>query len=57
VCVDWDGDGIPDDWEIKYGLNPGVDDSGLDPDGDGLPNLQEYYRGTDQCGWTVMETE
>jgi hypothetical protein len=24
VCVDWDGDGIPDDWEIAYGLNPGV---------------------------------
>ncbi len=47
VCVDWDGDGIPDDWEQRYGLNPAVDDSGLDPDGDGLTNLQEYYRGTD----------
>ena len=46
VCVDWDGDGIPDDWEQRYGLNPAVDDSGLDPDGDGLTNLQEYYRNT-----------
>jgi hypothetical protein len=47
VAVDWDGDGIPDDWEIKNGLNPAVDDSGLDPDGDGLTNLEEYFRNTD----------
>ncbi len=47
VCVDWDGDGIPDDWEQRYGLDPAVDDSGLDADGDGLTNLQEYHRGTD----------
>ena len=38
VCVDWDGDGIPDDWEIAYGLNPGVNDANLDSDGDGVPN-------------------
>ena len=47
VCVDWDGDGIPDDWEIAYGLNPGVNDAALDSDGDGASNLLEYARGTD----------
>ena len=47
VCVDWDGDGIPDDWEIAYGLNPGVNDANLDSDGDGVPNWLEYQRGTD----------
>jgi hypothetical protein len=47
VCVDWDRDGIADDWEIRYGLNTSADDSGLDPDGDGLMNIQEYSRGTD----------
>jgi hypothetical protein len=35
VCVDWDADGMPDDWEIAHGLNPAVNDAGLDRDGDG----------------------
>jgi hypothetical protein len=47
ICVDWDGDGMPDDWEIEHGLDPTVDDSMLDADGDGLTNLEEYERGTD----------
>ena len=47
VCVDWDGDGIPDDWEISRGLNPLVHDGGVDYDGDGLSNLEEYERNTD----------
>jgi len=47
VCVDWDGDGIPDDWEISRGLNPLVHDGALDYDGDGLSNLEEYERNTD----------
>ena len=51
VCVDWDGDGIPDDWEIAYGLNPGVNDANLDPDGDGVPNWLEYKRGTNPRLW------
>ncbi|MGD8989249.1 MAG: DUF2341 domain-containing protein, partial [Syntrophobacterales bacterium] len=47
ICVDWDGDGLPDDWEIAQGLNPGFADADLDWDGDGLTNLEEYLHGTD----------
>jgi hypothetical protein len=47
ICVDWDGDGLPDDWEMAYGLNPGLNDSGIDLDGDGLTNLDEYELDTD----------
>ena len=40
---DMDGDGLPDNWEIKYGLNPSdPSDALLDPDDDGYTNLEEY---------------
>ena len=47
-AVDTDGDGMPDSYENQYAptLNPAVDDAGLDPDGDGPTNLQEYQPGT-----------
>ena len=38
---------MPDGWEVGYGLNPLVDDSALDPDGDGYSNLEEYLGGSD----------
>jgi subtilisin family serine protease len=39
---DNDGDNMADDWEIANGLNPAVNDSAGDSDGDGYTNLQEY---------------
>ena len=45
---DSDGDGMPDDWEVRYGFdaaNPA--DAYDDPDVDGLTNLQELLLGTD----------
>lgn len=42
--LDTDGDGLPDSWEVTYGLDPSnpADASG-DLDGDGISNLEEYY--------------
>ncbi len=45
--VDGDTDGMGDAWERQCGLDPTRDDSGEDPDGDGLSNLSEYQQGTD----------
>jgi hypothetical protein len=43
---DEDGDNLPDGWEIEHGLDITVDDSDLNPDGDGLTNYQEYLFGS-----------
>ncbi len=42
--LDPDGDGIPTSWEWKWGYDPWVwdDHRNLDPDVDGLNNLEEY---------------
>ncbi len=46
--IDTDLDGMPDFWEQKNGLNYlDPSDADLDPDQDGLTNLQEYKFGTD----------
>jgi len=44
---DDDNDGMPDDWEVQHGLNPLLDDSQENPDGDDFPNLNEFWRGSD----------
>jgi len=43
--TDDDNDGMPDDWELSYGLNPLKDDAGSDPDGDGISNINEFNLG------------
>lgn len=45
---DHDADGLPDWWEQLHGLNAFSNlDASLDPDEDGLTNLQEFQEGTD----------
>ncbi len=47
--VDTDHDGIPDEWEIKFGLNPNDPSDGAKPTrcGDGYTNLEAFLNGTD----------
>lgn len=40
--ADTDRDGMPDEWEAAHQLNPALNDSALDADGDTLTNLREY---------------
>ncbi|MHA2232709.1 MAG: NosD domain-containing protein [Candidatus Hodarchaeales archaeon] len=44
--ADSDGDGLPDWYETRIGLDPNVDDATVDLDQDGLSNLDEYQLGT-----------
>jgi len=44
---DADGDGMPDWWELEYGLDRLVDDADGDLDGDHVSNGTEYERGGD----------
>ncbi|PRY52848.1 pectate lyase [Arcticibacter pallidicorallinus] len=47
VPVDTDGDGMPDEWERKYKLDPkNPNDGAMDADGDGYTNVEEYLNGT-----------
>lgn len=43
--IDTDHDGMPDEWEIFYGLNPNVADGSQDSNANGYTNLEEYLNG------------
>lgn len=46
--ADSDGDGLPDSWETMHGLNPAdAKDAGLDSNGNGYTNIEEFINGTD----------
>jgi hypothetical protein len=48
AASDSDGDGMSDEFEMAYGLNPGSAlDALLDSDNDGTSNRDEYRAGTD----------
>ena len=48
ASADADNDGLPNDWETKYGLNPNdASDADKDSDGDGFTNAEEFAAKTD----------
>ena len=46
--ADSDGDGLPDDWETKHGLNPKeAADASADMNDDGYTNIEDFLNGLD----------
>jgi hypothetical protein len=57
---DSDGDGLPDDWEKKHGLNPNDSaDATTDLNGDGYTNIEDFINGLDpraaKVDWTDLK--
>jgi len=53
ALVDSDQDGIPDVWELSYGLNPWQDDAAIVHNDQDLTSLQAYEMGVHP--WTLAE--
>lgn len=51
---DSDSDGIPDSWEMAYGLNPWIADASDSVNSSGVTNLEAYQSGLDP--WTLENT-
>jgi len=53
--ADADSDGMPDDWESRYRLNPHEPaDAAQDPNGDGYTNIEEFLNGPVQPMKTLL---
>lgn len=46
TSTDTDSDGLPDSWELEFGLDPSLTDASEDADGDGATNREEFLAGT-----------
>lgn len=57
--LDTDKDGMPDAWEMRYGLNPNdASDAVKDCNGDGYTNIEKYINGIDptqKIDWTDVK--
>lgn len=55
--TDFDGDGLPDQWEAAFGISTnsaeGLFGADGDPDGDGLSNMSEYLAGYTVVGGNI----
>jgi lysophospholipase L1-like esterase len=47
IGLDSDMDGMPNEWELRYGLDPNSYDAYSDKDVDGVINVEEYRNGCD----------
>jgi hypothetical protein len=56
---DADRDGMPDGWEVRYGLDPDdPSDAAKDCNGDGYTNIEKYINGLDpvkKVDWTDLK--